>query len=131
VLPMSQMTTITKDRTALTMSSREIAELLEVRHDNVKRTIERLADREVIELPPTEEHQTKTSHGRKHSVEVYLLAKRDSYVVVAQLSPEFTARVVDRWLSADRWIREAVGDSLKAAGGVSGVGLGRCVAARL
>jgi phage regulator Rha-like protein len=28
---------------------------------------------------------------------VYELTKRDSYVVVAQLSPEFTARLVDRW----------------------------------
>jgi anti-repressor protein len=30
-------------------------------------------------------------------VSVYQLVKRDSYVVVAQLSPEFTARLVDRW----------------------------------
>jgi phage regulator Rha-like protein len=28
---------------------------------------------------------------------VYVVNKRDSYVVVAQLSPEFTARLVDRW----------------------------------
>lgn len=27
----------------------------------------------------------------------YQLIKRDTYVVVAQLSPEFTARLVDRW----------------------------------
>lgn len=27
----------------------------------------------------------------------YLINKRDSYVIVAQLSPEFTARLVDRW----------------------------------
>ena len=27
----------------------------------------------------------------------YLIEKRDSFVVVAQLSPEFTARLVDRW----------------------------------
>jgi anti-repressor protein len=28
---------------------------------------------------------------------VYLLTKRDTYVIVAQLSPAFTARLVDRW----------------------------------
>lgn len=39
----------------LTMSSREIAELLECRHDNVKRSIERLAAQGVIQLPPIEE----------------------------------------------------------------------------
>lgn len=74
------------------MSSREIADLLECRHDNVKRTIERLADRGVIELPPLVEIRTATNPGT-----AYLIGKRDSYVIVAQLSPEFTARLVDRW----------------------------------
>ena len=37
------------------MSSREIAELVEKRHDNVKRTSETLADRGVIQLPQIEE----------------------------------------------------------------------------
>jgi phage regulator Rha-like protein len=34
-----------------TMSSLEIAELVESRHDDVKRSIERLAERGTIELP--------------------------------------------------------------------------------
>lgn len=34
---------------------------------------------------------------RAETVRVYLICKRDSYVIVAQLSPEFTARLVDRW----------------------------------
>tara|TARA_B100002003_G_scaffold219210_1_gene220720 strand:- start:3146 stop:3859 length:714 start_codon:yes stop_codon:yes gene_type:complete len=76
----------------LTMSSREIAELVEKRHDNVKRTIDTLAERGVIEFPQTEEIPTATK-----PTTVYHLAKRDTLVVVAQLSPEFTARVVDRW----------------------------------
>jgi phage regulator Rha-like protein len=77
----------------LTMSSQEIAELLNCRHDNVKRTIERLAERNVIQLPPLEE--VKNNKGQ--TVSCYMVNKRDSYVVVAQLSPEFTARLVDRW----------------------------------
>lgn len=79
--------------TPLTMSSREIAELLEARHDNVKRTIERLSERGVIQLPPMEE---VTNHLGQTVIE-YRVGKRDSYVIVAQLSPEFTARLVDRW----------------------------------
>lgn len=75
------------------MSSREIAELLGARHDNVKRTVERLADRCVVELPPLE--GVKNHLGQM--VEEYRLDKRSSLIVVAQLSPEFTARVVDRW----------------------------------
>ncbi|NUA26132.1 ORF6N domain-containing protein [Cupriavidus basilensis] len=74
------------------MSSREIADLVEKRHDNVKRTIETLAERGVIAFPQTEE---KPTAGRP-AVE-YHVGKRDSYIIVAQLSPEFTARLVDRW----------------------------------
>ncbi|MGO2306696.1 MAG: phage antirepressor KilAC domain-containing protein [Providencia sp.] len=85
---MSQLTVKT-----LTMSSAEISDLVESRHDKVKQSIERLAARGVIQLPPLGEvknHQNQT-------VQVYHLNKRDSYVVVAQLSPTFTARLVDRW----------------------------------
>lgn len=76
----------------LTMSSREIAELVESRHDTVKLSIERLADKGVIAFTPVAE---KSSGGRP-GVE-YHVNKRDSYVIVAQLSPEFCARLVDRW----------------------------------
>lgn len=79
-----------------TMNSREIAELVEKRHDNVKRTIETLIERGVIESPQIEEIPTQTK-----PVAVYVFSgeqgKRDSIIVVAQLCPEFTARLVDRW----------------------------------
>jgi phage regulator Rha-like protein len=74
------------------MSSREIADLVESRHDNVKRTIETLANKGVIEFPQSEEISTATK-----PIQVYNLDKRSSLIVVAQLSPEFTARIVDRW----------------------------------
>lgn len=79
----------------VTMSSREIAELVEARHDSVMRTIERLAERGVMTLPPLVE-VSNPGLGPK-TVKEYLVNKRDSYVIVAQLSPEFTARLVDRW----------------------------------
>ncbi|HHR5826891.1 TPA: phage antirepressor KilAC domain-containing protein [Providencia alcalifaciens] len=77
----------------LTMSSVEISELVESRHDKVKQSIERLAARGAIQLPPMGE----VRNHQNQVVQVYQLNKRDSYVVVAQLSPEFTARLVDRW----------------------------------
>lgn len=82
-----------KNSSVLTMSSREIADLVESRHDSVKRTIERLQDKGLIQLTPMVE--VKNHLGQV--VTEYQLIKRDSYVVVAQLSPEFTARLVDRW----------------------------------
>lgn len=81
--------------TPLTMSSREIAELLNVRHDSVKRTMERLRDDALIRFTPSVE--TSHSGAGARPVEVYLVNERDSYVVVARLSPEFTARLVDFW----------------------------------
>ena len=76
-----------------TMTSLEIAEVVNSRHDKVKQSIERLADRGAIQLPPMGE--VKNHLGQ--SVQVYTVGERDSYVVVAQLSPEFTARLVDYW----------------------------------
>lgn len=81
--------------TEATMSSREIADLVEKRHDNVLRTIEALAQRGAIGLPQIEE-VSNDGPGPK-TVRRYRVGKRDSYVIVAQLSPEFTARLVDRW----------------------------------
>jgi phage antirepressor YoqD-like protein len=81
--------------TETTMSSREIADLVEKRHDNVLRTIENLTARGAIALPQSEEVPNDGPGPR--TIGQYRIGKRDSYVVVAQLSPEFTARLVDRW----------------------------------
>ena len=82
------------------MTSLEIAELVESNHADVRRSIERLAERGVIQLPPTAKVENPQSRSNNNKVEVYIFDhdhKRDSFVVVAQLSPEFTARLVDRW----------------------------------
>ncbi|PKH20204.1 DNA-binding protein [Enterobacterales bacterium CwR94] len=78
------------------MDSQEIADLVGKRHDNVKRTIEALVGRGVITSPQIEE---KPTAGRPTTAFVFEgeAGKRDSIVVVAQLSPEFTARLIDRW----------------------------------
>lgn len=77
----------------VTMSSSEIADLVGSRHDKVKQSIERLAERSVIQLPPMGEVRNHLGQ----MVAVYQVCKRDSFIVVAQLSPEFTAALVDRW----------------------------------
>ena len=84
----------------MTMSSLEIAELVDVRHDKAKQSIERLSDRGVISLPPLGEVKLKRER-RLETVSVYNVCKRDTYVIVAQLSPEFTGRLVDRWLELE------------------------------
>lgn len=80
----------------LTMSSFEISVLVKSNHADVRRSIERLSDRGVISLPPMAEVKIKRER-REEKVSVYNLCKRDSLIVVAQLCPEFTAALVDRW----------------------------------
>lgn len=85
----------------LEMISLEIAELVGSRHDKVKQSIERLANRGTIQLPPMRKVENKQSNSPNRFTEVYVFqgeqGKRDSIIVVAQLCPEFTARLVDRW----------------------------------
>ncbi|EES9957110.1 Rha family transcriptional regulator, partial [Escherichia coli] len=84
-----------------TMTSIEIAELVGSRQDSVKRTIETLAKKSVIQFPQSVEIENKQSVGPRRFSKAYIFegeqGKRDSIIVVAQLSPEFTARLVDRW----------------------------------
>lgn len=83
------------------MTSIEIAELVNSRHSDVKRSIERLAAKKVIHIPPMAFSENINNLGFKSQREHYLFegeqGKRDSIIVVAQLCPEFTARLVDRW----------------------------------
>ena len=91
-----------------TMSSREIADVVDSRHDSVKRAIERLYTSQlnddgsikknaVIVQPPMVNEQFIDKLGRPRAETVYQLNERESYIVVAQLCPEFTAKLVDHW----------------------------------
>lgn len=87
---------ITANLSRQVMSSIEIAELLGKRHDNVKRTIEDLAAKRLVH-PQAEDEWSKDKMNRPRATRIYKVGERDSYVIVAQLSPEFTSRLVDRW----------------------------------
>ncbi|MBY6111187.1 phage antirepressor KilAC domain-containing protein [Halomonas sp. DP1Y21-3] len=76
-----------------TMSSREIAELTGSRHDAVRKSAERLAADQILTSPLA----TFAYEHRGNTYQEYRFDKRDSLVLVARLSPEFTAAVVDRW----------------------------------
>ncbi|WP_271638180.1 phage antirepressor KilAC domain-containing protein [Acinetobacter baumannii] len=87
------------------MSSQDIAELVQARHDNVKTSIERLIASEVIASPATKE-MLSIVNNRQYTQTVYVFegeqGKRDSTIVVAQLSPQFTAKLVDRWIELEQ-----------------------------
>ncbi|OKP31323.1 Rha family transcriptional regulator [Serratia fonticola] len=83
------------------MTSVEIAVLVKSRHADVKRSIERLVNAGVIRKPATAFAERINNLGFTVEDEHYVFedeqGKRDSIVVVAQLCPEFTANLVDRW----------------------------------
>lgn len=77
----------------LTMSTREIASLLNKNHSDIKRSAKRLSDAGLLTKPLAE----SDFEHRGNIYSEYLLEKRDCFVLVAQNSPEFTAAIVDRW----------------------------------
>lgn len=88
---------ITTDNT-VTMSSREIADLVEARHNDVVATIERLFEKGL--LRSSRKTRREATGGRP--VEVYDLCERDTHLVVAGYSDEHRARVIDRWQELER-----------------------------
>lgn len=87
------MELINTNNQQLTMSSKEMAELTKTRHDSVLRTIKTLLEKGILLNTNCGEYQDAT--GRK--LPCYFSDKRDSLIIVARLSPEFTAAVIDRW----------------------------------
>lgn len=88
-------------REPATMSSRDIADLCETRHNQVVETIERLFAKGVLR----ESRKTTRAHrpeGGGRPTEVYDLTKRDTLVVVSGYNDELRARIIDRWEDLER-----------------------------
>ncbi len=78
----------------LTMTSREIADLTGKEHRNVLAVVRELAEGGVLKSSIPHDYKNE-QNGQKYPE--FLMDKRDSLVLVARLSPEFTAAMVDRW----------------------------------
>ena len=106
------MSALVNFNSQLTMSSREIAALLESRHRDVCVSITRLMDSGAISgyaaTPYTHEQNQQTYFE-------YFVSKRDSYVIVAQMSPAFTAALVDRWQELENASKPAIPQTYAAA----------------
>ena len=92
---------------AARMSSIEIAELVESRHSDIKRSIKRLVEKGIIRQPPTAHTNIINDLGVITGIRDFYVfegeqGKRDSIIVVAQNCPEFTARLVDRWMELEK-----------------------------
>lgn len=95
----SMLTLQTTGGADVMMSSREIAELANKRHDNVLRVCRELKATGVT--PQIEECRVINELAGGREFAEFRLNKRDSLVLIARLSPEFTGRLVDRWMELE------------------------------
>tara|TARA_R110000850_G_scaffold165803_2_gene290844 strand:+ start:2638 stop:3270 length:633 start_codon:yes stop_codon:yes gene_type:complete len=97
--------------TAKTMSSREIAELTGSTHEAVKKSARRLEANNLLTSPLAE----SVFHSRGKPYQELSFNKRDSLVLVARLSPEFTAAIIDRWQELEQVQTPAIPQTYAAA----------------
>ncbi|WP_240905259.1 hypothetical protein [Rouxiella badensis] len=107
---MINKTEITFTGKQLSMNHKQIADLVGSRPDNVKVSIERLAERGIIRLPATQVIEEINNLGLTVTRDYYTFegeqGRRDSIVVVAQLSPEYTAKLVDHWQELEKEVSQ-------------------------
>lgn len=82
---------------ALTMSSRELAELCKKQHDNVLRDIRGYITKGILKI-----EETPYIHPQNGQLYVeFLLNKRDSLLVVSGYDAKLRAKIIDRWIELE------------------------------
>lgn len=92
-----------------TMSSREIARLVDARHNDVVATIERLHGKGLLRSS----RKTRKERTGGRPVDVYDLTERDTHLIIAGYSDEHRAKVIDRWIELEA--KQAALDEAKIA----------------
>lgn len=102
--------TVIQNEQELTITSMQIADLVGSRHDNVRRTIDSLVSKSIVKCTAAED----IKGYRNKTTKVYALTERDSYIVVAQISPKFCAKLVDEWMKLKSNTPVAIANSMTA-----------------
>lgn len=84
----------------LRMSSLEVAELMDKRHDHVMRDIKKLIEREAINAPNFGEVDYKDAKGEMRPM--YLLDFQSTMVLITGYDAPRRAAVIDRWMKLER-----------------------------
>jgi len=97
--------------TDVSLTSLDIAELVRNQHENVMRTIRTLASAGAIQPPLIGETEKTSPFGQRKEISHYVFAgkegKRDSIVVAAQLLPNSTGVLFDRWQELEAKVKES------------------------
>lgn len=97
-----------------TMSSREIADICEARHNDVIATIERLINEGVLRLGRNTARQHSPDGGGRPTM-VYDLEKRDCLIVVSGYNAVLRAKIIDRWIELEAAAARALPKSFAEA----------------
>lgn len=88
------MSAIPAIQSVMMMSSRDIAKLTNKPHDNTLKLIRSLLDGGIVKNTTLSSwHNPQNNQAYPE----YFSDKRDSLIIVARSSPEFTAAIIDRW----------------------------------
>lgn len=93
------------------MSSRQIAEVVNARHDNVLQTIRALINGGILSRQETP--YVHPQNGRSYTE--FLLNFRDTMVVASGYSAELRAAIIDRWLELESEARAIQADDARIA----------------
>jgi len=97
----------------ISLTSLDIAELVRNQHENVMRTIRTLASAGAIQPPLIGETGETSPLWQRKEISHYVFAgmegKRDSLVVAAQLLPDSTGTLFDRWQELEGKVKEPDG----------------------
>ncbi|WCL51499.1 Rha family transcriptional regulator [Leptospira sp. GIMC2001] len=87
-----------------TMSSFEIAELTNKRHDNVMTDVRTMLEKLSLHAPDFSGTQ---KYGNNNTREVFNLPYRETMILVSGYSVELRAKVVDRWIELERQVKRS------------------------
>lgn len=98
-----ELTTTAPEREGdtLTMTSREIADLVGARHNDLIATIERQIDGGVLRVSRETRRPLKMGEKGGRPTMVYDLGKRDTLIVVSGYDDALRAKVIDRWIELE------------------------------
>ena len=82
---------------AMTMTLKEITDLLDVRHDKAMLKVAAMAEDPEFGWLSKTDIQYSSGKGRTETIETYQLDKRQSIAVASRLNTALLMRIIDRW----------------------------------
>ena len=100
---------------AMTMTLKEITDLLKVRHDKAMLKVAEMAKEQEFGWMSKTDIQYSSGKGRIETIETYQLDKRQSIAVASRLNTALLMRIIDRWQELENQSKPALPTTYIAA----------------